>query len=952
MASTAVDSSINFIIAGDEDLQMDGQDDPVQEERQQEMYTHVFEEMMRTVLSNEGHLFNQDERLIFTRYGKLSSDARHILIRLCTRKPEKWFRLRDLDGYGYRKRFGDRIPDIMNDLCRDLVKPIVEGPDPESEVEVIDLIGDDDEGSTENADSPLTQTVPVPVLPPSLHVPPIQDHTANNARTNAVPVVTVKAETVEVQITIEDTPLALGASSIKVETTGREDLNSPTPSMPNSFSSEVAPKIEEMSQPGPSCLPPQPWEYIVVARDEEHAPIEDLLNCLAVEELQALVKSLKVKCASKKKHEMIRALLTTSSNQSTLSFFTSKARQKGKARLTLLPCRNSQVSRLRKLVMDMLVKCIRIEPLLRELFLRMQLVYYRSTQYTTQLLTASILAYSKKRNYEDYKAHRTADIWDSREELIAYEDALKLEAEVDNLMNDGGGRRSTSAEPGTVGDDNTKAASHRMVQQKFETIYPVWKQLIKEPWADRRGLERFEYGYVWTRIVCKARHSLGSLGEYQYELDVIEDLLAQVRWRRGRRGAWHDRRVLLLTRYLKDPARAKDAAEAGLKDLFTHSIYRPKLQGRLAKLEKQLKTPPECCHVPEPGLADAQETFVFGTRVRHSADALHLDHMMRPKNTIHLHFPVVGSSRVDKTQAQQVRPVNNTGKSRWEGKDDEVVTVEELSLQYYEDEGWKGLHSEGRIVYTIFGMLFWDIIFATIPGAFETPFQAAPLDIDTDTFYHSRRELFEKRLEEIKQGKAREIIRTVDLQHRDVQTLCIGVRWDLVEKEDLENIVEYFGGEQLCEISRIISEEYRTRGGGLPDLFLWHDENRCCKFVEVKGPGDKLSESQKTWIDLMVRSGISVEVCHVLEEGSEPPKKVLTKGPKAKEKATPKYKAKSKKRKRDPYSDTGEEEEWTEQSSPESSQDAWGRKPRKRSKKPQRSKPEQPNTTRYSSPEL
>jgi hypothetical protein len=263
----------------------------------------------------------------------------------------------------------------MNDLCRDLVKPIVEGPDPESEVEVIDLIGDDDEGSTENADSPSTQTVPVPVLPPSLHVPPIQDHKANNARTNAVPVVTVKAEIVEVQVTIEDTPLALGASSIKVETTGREDLNSPTPSMPNSFSSEVAPKIEEMSQPGPSCLPPQPWEYIVVARDEEHAPIEDLLNCLAVEELQALVKSLKVKCASKKvswllrwsappfsltftcksqKHEMIRALLTTSSNQSTLSFFTSKARQKGKARLTLLPCRNSQVSRLRKLVMDML----------------------------------------------------------------------------------------------------------------------------------------------------------------------------------------------------------------------------------------------------------------------------------------------------------------------------------------------------------------------------------------------------------------------------------------------------------------------------------------------------------------------------------------------------------------------------------------------------------------------
>lgn len=103
---------------------------------------------------------------------------------------------------------------------------------------------------------------------------------------------------------------------------------------------------------------------------------------------------------------------------------------------------------------------------------------------------------------------------------------------------------------------------------------------------------------------------------------------------------------------------------------------------------------------------------------------------------------------------------------------------------------WNRLHSEGRIVYTIFGLLFWDIIFTTIPGAFETPFQAAPLDINTDTFYHSRRELFDKRLIEIKEGRAREIIRNVDLKHRDDQTICVGVSWDLVEREDLENIVE------------------------------------------------------------------------------------------------------------------------------------------------------------------
>lgn len=41
--ASAANKSVNFIIAGDEDSQMGGQDDPVQEERQEEMYTHVFE---------------------------------------------------------------------------------------------------------------------------------------------------------------------------------------------------------------------------------------------------------------------------------------------------------------------------------------------------------------------------------------------------------------------------------------------------------------------------------------------------------------------------------------------------------------------------------------------------------------------------------------------------------------------------------------------------------------------------------------------------------------------------------------------------------------------------------------------------------------------------------------------------------------------------------------------
>ena len=184
----------------------------------------------------------------------------------------------------------------MDELCRDLVKPIVEGPEPEPEVDTVV----DEENVPDNSNTPAAQAAPAPALPPIPQVPLIQDKTTSDAETNAIATIPVKAEAVEVQVKTEDIPLTLGTVSVGREATDQENVNPPVPSIPNSFSSETTPKVEECSQPGPSCIPPQPWEYVVVARDEEHIPIEELLNCLAVEELQSLVKSFKVKCASKK----------------------------------------------------------------------------------------------------------------------------------------------------------------------------------------------------------------------------------------------------------------------------------------------------------------------------------------------------------------------------------------------------------------------------------------------------------------------------------------------------------------------------------------------------------------------------------------------------------------------------------------------------------------------------
>jgi VRR-NUC domain len=55
----------------------------------------------------------------------------------------------------------------------------------------------------------------------------------------------------------------------------------------------------------------------------------------------------------------------------------------------------------------------------------------------------------------------------------------------------------------------------------------------------------------------------------------------------------------------------------------------------------------------------------------------------------------------------------------------------------------------------------------------------------------------------------------------------------------------------------------------MPDLCLWKysETEKRCLFSEVKGPGDRLSETQENWIDFLAGLGgtVGVELCRVHE---------------------------------------------------------------------------------------
>jgi Fanconi-associated nuclease 1 len=84
----------------------------------------------------------------------------------------------------------------------------------------------------------------------------------------------------------------------------------------------------------------------------------------------------------------------------------------------------------------------------------------------------------------------------------------------------------------------------------------------------------------------------------------------------------------------------------------------------------------------------------------------------------------------------------------------------------------------------------WPILFQPLKGAFETPYQTAPLDLGEDTFATARRQQVEERLAKMETTKgALEMLRETDDRERDKATWAVGIRWDY-GREDLEDIVE------------------------------------------------------------------------------------------------------------------------------------------------------------------
>ncbi|NRQ02734.1 VRR-NUC domain-containing protein [Marinobacterium sp. xm-d-530] len=188
----------------------------------------------------------------------------------------------------------------------------------------------------------------------------------------------------------------------------------------------------------------------------------------------------------------------------------------------------------------------------------------------------------------------------------------------------------------------------------------------------------------------------------------------------------------------------------------------------------------------------------------------------------------------------------------------EGVSVERQVAEHLTSENSHSHYVENHLINGLFGLLFWDVIYAPVPGAFFNPFQSRPADLYRSNFKERRYPLITEAMIQIETGQYRETIRQ---RFREKQGITNSfIHWSVLTEELVERALNFIPADHLKRIFERLLMDIRTHRSGLPDLIRFNSDDESYELIEVKGPGDRIQDNQKLWLDFFVRHDIPCSV--------------------------------------------------------------------------------------------
>ena len=188
--------------------------------------------------------------------------------------------------------------------------------------------------------------------------------------------------------------------------------------------------------------------------------------------------------------------------------------------------------------------------------------------------------------------------------------------------------------------------------------------------------------------------------------------------------------------------------------------------------------------------------------------------------------------------------------------------VELAVAEYFEAAGSQAHYVENSLFTALFGLAFWDIIFAPVRGAFFNPFQRRPADLFTPDFALKRAAALRARLAEVA-CKAALQTRVLDAYGCKQGLANPFVNWSGISLQLLELGLAQIPTNHLQVIFKRLLADPRANRSGFPDLIIFPPAGGY-ELVEVKAPNDKLQANQLRWLRCFAGARIPHQVVNVL----------------------------------------------------------------------------------------
>jgi hypothetical protein len=168
---------------------------------------------------------------------------------------------------------------------------------------------------------------------------------------------------------------------------------------------------------------------------------------------------------------------------------------------------------------------------------------------------------------------------------------------------------------------------------------------------------------------------------------------------------------------------------------------------------------------------------------------------------------------------------------------------------------------ENTLFTGLFGLAFWEQLFAPVPGAFHHPYQAGPADAFSASFRERRRAAIEQRFEELAAADLPALLAGAFRRYQGYQ--CHWVNWRALDEALVERAARCIPFDHLAGTWQRLLFDPADNRRGFPDLVALGEAPGDYALYEVKGPGDALQEHQRRWLNHFADLGMPASVLQV-----------------------------------------------------------------------------------------